>query len=363
MAGVISVNREQWLGFRWQAHGLDGNSGKDILDDLLVLGFQDSRQNGMEQALGQRASRIGSTGVAKAITPEGPLVSYWSIRGAPHAHRVSHLDFLRDALAPQDTDEGGASFVKAVDDVAEAIREVVRKPLPKGDVSAEVARRVRPALVEWCQRCQAKHVPDPVFRAAVRQAQVVVGPTEQRATILHPAPKHKQDKTDDAPLELVETFFRVNGPTSKTLYRDWVGSGPKTITNLWKEFGDELVRVEVDGQRYDLPEKLVDAVKDAPKPSGVAMVPPNDPYLRQVDRKLLMPDSKRRGEVYKALSGPGALLVDGEVAGTWRYRRSEREIAVTQFDKLSSAERSKAEDRALRIAKATDDPEPRITWD
>jgi hypothetical protein len=62
-----------------------------VLDDLLLLGFQGSRHGGAEQSLIQRTSRIGSTSVTEAISPDGPLVSLWSVRGAPHAHRVTQL--------------------------------------------------------------------------------------------------------------------------------------------------------------------------------------------------------------------------------------------------------------------------------
>lgn len=121
MAGTVTVDRTHWLGFRWQGHGLDGRSPKDVLDDLLLLGFQCSR-HGAEQSLIQRTSRIGSTSVTEAVSPDGPLVSLWSVRGAPHAHRVTQLDFVRDALAPQELDEGGAAYVEAVEEVASALR-------------------------------------------------------------------------------------------------------------------------------------------------------------------------------------------------------------------------------------------------
>jgi len=101
MAGAITVDRAHWLGFRWHQHGLDGHSRKDMLDDLLLLGFQGSRLAGAEQSLIQRTSRIGSISVTEAISPDGPLVSLWSVRGAPHVHRLTHLDFVRDALAPR----------------------------------------------------------------------------------------------------------------------------------------------------------------------------------------------------------------------------------------------------------------------
>jgi len=362
MPRAIVVDRGQWLGFRWQRHGLDGQSRKDVLDDLLLLGFQDSRQACAEQSLIQRTSRIGSTSVTKTISPDGPLVSLWSVRGAPHAHRVTHLDFIRDALAPQESDESGANYVEAVEEVAAALRDVVTGPTSKSKASSDVANHVSASLVEWCARCKADHVPDALFRAAGRQAQIVLGPQEQRATMLHPTPEHQQEKVDHPRLALLNAYLRVNGPTGRTLFRNWMEGDTGATADLWKELGDALVRIEVDNRRYDLPEILADAVKKAPKPKGVVLVPPNDPYLRQVDRTLLVPDSNRRQQVWRALSGPGALLVDGEVAGTWRYRHSDHEVTITSFESLAPAQRTEAKKSAHLIAKAAGDSQPTVTW-
>ena len=319
MAGAVTVGRAQWLGFRWQGHGLDGDARQDVLDDLLLLGFQGSRQAGAAQSLVQRTGRFGSTGGTEAITPDGPLVSLWSVRGAPHAHRVTQLDFVRDALAPQESDEGGAGYVEAVEEVAAALSAVVTAPMSKSKASSAVTDRVPASLVQWCARCEADHVPDGLFRAAGRQGQIVLGPEEQRATMLYPTPDHAQEKVDHPRLALLRAYFRVNGPTSRTLFRDWMDGGTAATAELWTELGDELVRVQVDGRRYDLPAALVDAVRTAPKPDGVVLVPPNDPYLRQVDRTLLVPDSKRR---QRGVAGP---VRTGSAAGR---RRGGRHLAL-----------------------------------
>lgn len=237
-----------------------------------------------------------------------------------HAHRLTHLDFVRDALAPEESDEGGAAYVEAVEEVAAALSAVVTVPTSKSKASSEVAGRVSAST-----------------------------------------PDHRQEKVDHPRVALLNAYFRVNGPTSRTLFRDWMKSDTQATADLWRGLGD-LVRVQVDNRRYDLPEALVDTGKTASKPDGVVLVPPNDPYLRQVDRTLLVPDSNRRQQVWRALSGPGALLVDGEVAGTWRYRRSDHEVTITPFDSLAPAQRTKAEKSAHLIAEATGDEQPTVTW-
>jgi hypothetical protein len=362
MAGPIKVDRDQWLGYRWLRHGLDGRAGAGVVNDLLLLGIQGSRGSGAEQALIQRTSRIAAKRVATAIGLDGPLVSLWSVRGAPHAHRVSHLDFVRDALAPRESDEGGARYLEAVGEVATALRAVVKGPTSKATASREVTDRVPASLVTWCPRCQADHVPEGLFRVAGRQAQIVLGPEEQRATMLHPPPKQRQEKVKQPPLSLLNAYFRVNGPTTRTLYRDWTDGDAGAVADLWSEVGDDLVRVQVDNKRYDMPEAVLTQMQQAARPAGVVLVPPNDPYLRQVDRTLLVPEAKRRQQVWKALSGPGALLVDGEVAGTWRYRRTEGDLTISPFGRLVPAQRRQAEQNAELVAAATGDESPTVTW-
>jgi hypothetical protein len=342
---VPGVDRARWLGHRWRRHGLGaGDPVGSALDDLLLLGFQDSRGGGAAQSIAARTSHL------EAITVDGPLVVMWSVRGAPHAHRLDDIDLVRDALAPAPTDEGGPAYVDAVGEVAAALSAVVTGPTPKGTASHEVKARVSPGLVRMCPTCEVEHVNDGLFRAGGRAAQLVLDPEERRSTMLHPAPPHPGRPVGHPRGALLDTFLRVNGPTTRTVFRDWSGMGTETVAGLWPE----TVRVTVDGRRLELPEALREEVDGAPDAEGVVLVPPHDPYLRQVDRTLLVPDGARRREVWRALSPPGAVLVDGEVAGTWRYRRSDKALTVTPFERLS---RAAVEDGARRVVGA-----PTVLW-
>lgn len=359
---TVRIERRCWLGYRWRGHGLDGSGNGEVLDDLLVLGLQGSRQSNGEHALSQRAASIDSTPIERVITPVGPLVSVWSVRGAPHAHRAGQLDLVRDALAPLESDDGGPSFVEAVHEVTEVMRRVVTSPTPKGDVSREVTASVSSTLVQHCARCRARHVPDALFRAAGRHAQLVIGPEENRSTMLYPPPQVKQHKVDHPRRHLLGAYFRVNGPTTWTQYRDWQGAGTAGVEELWEELADHLVTAQIDGKRLEVPDFLMDRVQNAEPAHGVALVPPNDPYLRHCDRTLLVPDSTRRTKIYKALSGPGALLVAGEVAGTWRYRRSAATVSIEAFIEMLPDHRKAVARAVSAIATSTGDEEPTVTW-
>ncbi|WP_174186671.1 DNA glycosylase AlkZ-like family protein [Nocardia barduliensis] len=357
MAQTIAVDRDRWLGFRWQGQGLGGAVRAAALDDLLLLGVQGGRGGGPEQSLIQRTATVGATPVADAVRPDGPLVTIWSMRGAPHAHPLSAVDLVCEGVAPVASDEGGTAYLAAVDEVAAALTAVVTAPMTKAEASAAVAARVRADLVAWCERCRAEHVPDGPFRAGACRARIVLD-VRGRATLLQPAPAHPGKRTEQPRVALVAAYFRVNGPAARPQLRDWLGSDP---TAAWQQV-DDLVRVRIAGHGYELPEALLDAVRTAPRAEGVALVPPNDGYLRQVDRELLVPDRARRRAVWRALSAPGAVLSDGEVIGTWRYRRAESEVAVTCFERPTARQRADAERSAALIAQVAGAEPPALRW-
>ncbi|MEV7228905.1 crosslink repair DNA glycosylase YcaQ family protein [Polymorphospora sp. NPDC051019] len=84
------------------------------------------------------------------------------------------------------------------------------------------------------------------------------------------------------------------------------------------------------------------------------------------DRELLLPDRQRQRQVRRAVAAPGALLVDGEIAGTWRARLANRkrlDVTVPPFEPLSAKVRRKAEVEAERLAAVRGVPDVLLTVD
>jgi hypothetical protein len=82
------------------------------------------------------------------------------------------------------------------------------------------------------------------------------------------------------------------------------------------------------------------AFQAAPRPVAPArLLPSGDAYflLYGTDRDLLVPDAGRRNALWTPRVWPGALLVGGEVAGTWR--RADAVMTVQPWRRLSGAER------------------------
>src|SRR5207245_737321 len=78
----------------------------------------------------------------------------------------------------------------------------------------------------------------------------------------------------------------------------------------------------------------------------VRLLPAGDPFLASADRGLLVPQPRFRSELWPKSVWPGALLVNGELVGTWRrqlgrvtvwaWRPLEPEVTEAVEDEVSS---------------------------
>ena len=69
--------------------------------------------------------------------------------------------------------------------------------------------------------------------------------------------------------------------------------------------------------------------------------------LARADREILVPEAGRRALLWTPRVWPGAVLVGGEVAGTWR--RDQRLVALSPWRRLSPKERGAIEAEALSL--------------
>ena len=79
------------------------------------------------------------------------------------------------------------------------------------------------------------------------------------------------------------------------------------------------------------------------------LLPSGDAYylLQGDDRALLVPDADRRSELWTPRVWPGAVLVDGEVRGTWR--RAHDTATIQAWGRLSRAQRHAVEAEAAAL--------------
>ncbi|WP_367132257.1 crosslink repair DNA glycosylase YcaQ family protein [Saccharothrix sp. HUAS TT1] len=320
------ADRERVIAYRVAAHQFDRTAAGPADLRVFDLGLQDSERS----AVPALAARLDS--------PPPDLDAFtltWSVRGAPHWHRTADVPALAARLWPlSDADavtrmgrppvEDGLA---ALHEVASALREVVTGPMTKGEASSRLTPLVRPELTGWCRGCDATHVLDPVFRLAALPAGLRFDPAARTVTFVPLEGRADVPRTSSGFGALIGDYLRLHGPAGPSEVAAYFGAPVREVKDAWP---DDLVALS---KRAWLPADRVAAFEDPPEPELVRLLPPLDPYLNARDRDLLVPDKAHQKQVWRVLGRRGALLVDGDVLGTWQARAvgPRLEVKVSPF--------------------------------
>jgi hypothetical protein len=334
----MNVSRGQVLAFRVAAQGL--HRAAEQAEDLAVLdiGVQDVTSG--DAARLAFAARLAGPVPAEPFGPGRPLALVWSLRGAPYVHRRADLDAVAGALYPlSEADAGGRlnetgpaiarAGIAALEQYAIAVaamRASVREATGKGAASAAVTRRIPEAMWRECRACKTHHVSD----SAMRVTSLAAGLELQPGTappVLQRRPNARLPKHPDldALHRLVVAYLTLLGPAGPVEVAGYLGVRRADLMAAWP---DDLAEVSVDGRRAWLPAGSVAALATPRQPDVVRLLSGFDPYLQARDRDLIVPDKAMQTALWPVLGRPGAVLVDGEVVGTWRPRTSGRKLAV-----------------------------------
>ena len=145
----------------------------------------------------------------------------------------------------------------------------------------------------------------------------------------------------EATLELARRYLHIFGPVGPEAFGKWAGIGVRTGVRAFDDLGTELIPVRTPQGDAFMLARDEPTIREVPPPAAAArLLPSGDAYTlhgRSEDRALLVPDAGRRGELWTPRVWPGALLVAGEVVGTWR--RAQRTVTIQAWRRLSRAAR------------------------
>jgi Winged helix DNA-binding domain len=178
-----------------------------------------------------------------------------------------------------------------------------------------------------------------VFRYAAATGAVLIRWEGARQSAVWTVPPPAMDPRD-ARLELARRYLHIYGPATPEAFGRWSGIGPRYAVAAFEALGMSLTPVRVPAGGGWILARDEGAFRAAPGPAALArLLPSGDAYflLHGADRDLLVPDSGRRNALWTPRVWPGALLVGGEVAGTWR--RADAVMTVQPWRRLSSTER------------------------
>jgi hypothetical protein len=151
----------------------------------------------------------------------------------------------------------------------------------------------------------------------------------------------------DALEHLVRRYLAGFGPASLADLGSWAGMALTPLRPVLERVGTRRFRDERGGQLFDLP--------GAPLPEAGTPAPPRflstwDANLLVHARRTQLLPERYRDRIFhtKAPHSFPTFLVDGAVAGTWRYR--DGRVELEPFEPLARATRRELEDEAGRLA-------------
>ena len=153
-----------------------------------------------------------------------------------------------------------------------------------------------------------------------------------------------------ARLELARRYLHIFGPATPKSFAGWAGLAPRLGIAAFEALRRSLTPVRTPiGESWILT-RDEPGFRATPQPAAPArLLPSGDAYalLQGADRELLVTDADGRRELWTPRVWPGAVLVEGEIVGTWR--RSQDKVAIQIWRRLSDARRDAVEAEAMSL--------------
>lgn len=325
MQSRLGLTRQQILAFRRRVGALDERlqEGSKSLRRAAWAGLQDSMPRAALLSLHARVE-----GVESSTWDDPSLVQLWGPRYSTYV--VAKRDFAPFSLGRlPDTARGRLR--------AEGMAERVRAHLGGARATdREVARALGVGNA---------------IRYAATTGTVAIRWEGARAPTIWTVVPAKVDPVD-ARRELARRYLHVFGPTTANGFARWAGISRRSAGDAFASLEGALLPVESplgDAWLLAEDEPTIRAAPTAAAP--VRLLPSGDAYflLDGSERELLVPRADQRRRLWTPRVWPGALLVEGEIRGTWR--RAHDTVRIDAWARLSRRMRDaiEAEARALPL--------------
>jgi hypothetical protein len=326
MAGSLRVTRQEILGFRRRVGSLDERLPKraESLRRAAWAGLQDSMPRAALLSLHARVE-----GVEPSTWEHPSLVQAWGPRYQVYV--VPKRDFALFTLARLPEEEKGRLRAQQMAERLHAHLRDRRMTDRELGIALRIGNELRYATttgtlaIRWggarAPEVWAVEVPD-----------------------LDPA---------DARRELARRYLHAYGPANAEGFARWAGISRRSAAATFASLEGLLLPVRSPlGEEWLLAEDESELRAPETAPAPARLLPSGDAYflfLQATERELLVPREDQRERLWTSRVWPGALLVEGEIRGTWR--RAQHTVKVEPWARLSRAARDavEAEARALPL--------------
>jgi hypothetical protein len=320
----LELTRKQILAFRRRAGGLESRvpMGADSLRRAAWAGLQDSMPRAALLSLHARVE-----GVEPSTWADPSLVQLWGPRYQTYV--VPKRDFALFSLGR--LPEEGKSRERA-----ERFAELMHAGLDgKRMTDRELARTIGVGNA---------------MRYAATTGTIAIRWEGARAPVVWTVPRAEIDPAE-ACRELARRYLHVFGPATAEGFARWAGISRRSGNGAFASLEGSLLPVRSPlGDEWLLAEDEQEARAPETPAAPARLLPSGDAYFLfhgAVDRELLVPQADRRERLWTSRVWPGALLIDGEIRGTWR--RAQHAVRIETWGRLPRAARDAVEAEAASL--------------
>ena len=281
---------------------------------------------------------------------QNDLVKSWTLRHTLHAQSASDHDLFLAAAGQRMFDRyvqfmtrSGALDEKALREMMDGILVALeRGPLTRPEIHEHV-----PAWKEISWTGWGADVMGLAYLGKVKLLITDGGPTQ---FALHTA--EAELEREEATQELVRRYFSNYGPATYADFNYWTGLPAGLTKAAFEAVKPELTPVEIEGIKGQRWVYRPEVTEDVPK---VKLLAKFDPLtMGHKDKSLFLPEKYRTQVIRIAGQIEAAVLINGQMAGTWRLTRKGKggEITVEPFTKIAKARFPAIEREARRVGKA-----------
>jgi len=333
----LELTREQIVTYRRSVNALDDRlpPGPAALRRAAWAGLQDSTPRA---ALHSIHARVHGTG--PDTWEDGSLVQLWGPRFSAYVVATHDLALFSLGRLP-----GDAAGRRRAEDLARRLRTFLGgRRMTYGEVghglgvhpnSLRYAAATGTVLIRW---------------DGARQPNVWTVPPPDADPV-------------EARQELARRYLHVFGPATPAGFTRWAGIRPADGLAAFDALVGSLTPVRTPiGEAWILSDDEPTFGISAGPAASARLLPSGDAYflLQGADRELLVPGPDHRRELWTPRVWPGAVLVDGEIVGTWR--RAQTDVTIAAWRRLSPAQRAAVEAEAASLPLPGVRPGVRVRW-
>lgn len=332
----LELKRRQILAFRRRVGGLEERMPREpeSLRRAAWAGLQDSMPRAALLSLNARVEAV------EPSTWEDPsLAQLWGPRY--HAYVVPRRDFALFSLGRLPDNARGRLR-------AEQMAELLRAQLDGKRMTDRELGRALGVGIE--------------LRYAATTGTVAIRWDGARAPIVWTVTVPEVEPAE-ARRELARRYLHVFGPATAAGFARWAGISRRSAAAAFASLEGSLLPVRSPlGDEWLLADDEP-AMRGAEADVAPArLLPSGDAYflLDGRERELLVPSADRRALLWTPRVWPGALLVEGEIRGTWR--RSQHRVKIDVWERLSRKRRDAVESEADALPLPGIDRPIEVVW-